>query len=94
MSEDKKEYLISEEIADAFDDCIAQTECRDECIKSFFGYRRAAYFSKRATKSKAKGWKMFFAVYPEAKTANYSLSYNTEKSIVVDVSLDKDSNKD
>jgi len=80
MSDSREEYKVSEEIVDAFDDAVAQRDCRDSCIKSFFGYRRAAYFSKRMSRSFKKAWCMVYSVYPDLKGTE--IYYNTEKQAV------------
>jgi hypothetical protein len=62
---------ISEEIKDLFAEAEASQECRDACIKQFFGWKRAAYFAKRQREYSRKAWKAAGEIYPEVKTGSW-----------------------
>jgi len=62
-----KEYKVSKEITDMFEDMQSYFDCRDSAIKNVFGWKRAAYFSKRAHQVKRDSFKAVIALYPELK---------------------------
>lgn len=67
-----EQYPISEEIVEMFDRSIVATECRDSCIKRFFGWKRAAHYGLEATKWKRKAWNAIYEVYPELRSKTIS----------------------
>ena len=78
----KTKYEVSEEIIDLFDSASAYEDCRDECIKKVFGWKRAAYFAKRAKQENRKAWKAVYEVYPELKNKPVAYFYNDAKLIL------------
>lgn len=62
---------ISEEIKDLFAEAEASRECRNACIKQFFGWKRAAYFAKREREYSRKAWKAVGEIYPEVKVGTW-----------------------
>lgn len=62
-----KEYPISEEIKEMFDEMASLEECRDLAIEKVFGWKRAAYFGKRSKTMWRKAWDAVMELYPEFK---------------------------
>ena len=60
-----KEYKITEEIMELFDEVDQLSILRDKCVESFFKTRKAIYYAKRAAKAQRKAWKLVFELYPE-----------------------------
>ena len=71
---------VPEEICEKFDDAEAYAECMKTSIKSWFGYKRAAYFAKRKIQCHREAWDMVKAIYPDVNTGGWTY-YPSEKCV-------------
>jgi hypothetical protein len=79
--EDKKEYEVSEEIVEMFEDMRSYYDCRDSAIKNCFTWKRAAYYAKRGNQERDKAWRAIIEIYPEL--AGVTASFNFTRSVVI-----------
>ena len=73
-----KEYKVSKEIKDMFEDMQSYFDCRDSAIKNVFGWKRAAYFAKRGNQVRAEAWKTVTALYPELEGIKCHYDYTSD----------------
>ena len=78
MSDDKQ-YKVTEEIRDLWNEYIACIGCRDKCIDSIFKSKRAISYGKSAEKAKLKFWVMLRDLHPEI--GGRPISYCHEKGV-------------
>jgi hypothetical protein len=78
MSE-KIELDVPDEIVDMFESSRAYADCRDSAIKNLFGWKRAAYFSKRKGQEDDKAWAAVRKIYPEHEPGAMLYKYETKK---------------
>ena len=60
-----EEWEVPEAIREMFDDIESYAACKKECVKNVFGWKRAAYFAKRAAQTQRKAWAAIIEIYPE-----------------------------
>jgi len=80
MNEEKREYPVSDDIAEYFISYEAALELRDKALNMPFGYRKALKASKDIVKNQRIFWKKVRQVYPELK--DKSLDYNRVKQTI------------
>lgn len=56
---------VSDEIHELFTEEVACKACRDQCIASFFGAKRAIKYAKQAIEASEKAWRLVNELWPE-----------------------------
>lgn len=56
---------VPEEIQDLFTESTAMEECRDACIRVWWGAGRAAKYAFKAEKASRKAWMLVGQLYPQ-----------------------------
>jgi len=78
----KKELLISDDMAEYFDAYHAALQLRDSAIKLPFGYKKAFKAAKDAVKNQKLFWKKVYEVYPEV--AEREFNYNRLEQVLIE----------
>ena len=73
MNKEQKEYKVSKEIAELFNEVLAAKQCRDIAVESIFHARRAIFYGKIYVKNNTTAWNLVRKLYPElnGKLLNY-----------------------
>jgi len=60
-----KEYKITEEMKEIYDEKQAFDDCRDSCLKMVFKTKKAIKFAKLSRQHNNKFWDFVYELYPE-----------------------------
>ena len=74
------EVKIPSEIVTMFEQAMAYEHCKDECITKVFGWKKAAYFQRKYSRTLRKAWDALYKVHPHL--AGRTLTYNPDTNLV------------
>ena len=74
------EMKLPEEIQDLFTESASLKECRDACVRIWWGAGRAAKYAFKAEKANRKAWMLVGELYPQ--TVNKECTYFALEGVV------------